>query len=74
MRGGVEFAFTSTTTDADVARHYASRGKVGMVMEVQMGMVDRGAELEWLSQYPCAARNLDACLPLTLPDTALMQG
>jgi hypothetical protein len=23
-----------------------------MIIEVQMGMVDRGAELEWLSQYP----------------------
>ena len=54
MRGGVEYAFTSTTTDEQVARNYAQRGKVGMIIEVQMGMVDRGAELEWLSQYPCA--------------------
>ena len=50
--GGVEFAFTSTTTDREVAVRYASSGKVGMVFEIQMGMVDRGAELEWLSQYP----------------------
>lgn len=50
--GGVEFAFTSTTTHRDVAMQYASSGQVGMVFEVQMGMVDRGAELEWLSQYP----------------------
>ena len=48
----VELAFTSTTTNAEVARAYAGRGKVGMVLEVQMGMVDRGAELAWLSQYP----------------------
>ena len=54
VKGGVEFAFTSTTTDKEVAQRYAQRGKVGMVIEVQMGMVDRGAELEWLSQYPCA--------------------
>ena len=54
VRGGVEYAFTSTTTDEQVARNYAQRGKVGMIIEVQMGMVDRGAELEWLSQYPCA--------------------
>ena len=50
--GGVEFAFTSTTTDREVAVRYASSGKVGMIFEIQMGIVDRGAELEWLSQYP----------------------
>lgn len=50
--GGVEFAFTSTTTDEDVARRYARNGKVGMIMSISMGMVDRGAELQWLSQYP----------------------
>ena len=52
VRGGVEFAFTSTTTNGEVARRYASTAKVGMLIEVQMGMVDRGADLEWLSQYP----------------------
>ena len=32
---------------------YASRpGKPGIVFEMQMGMIDRGAELKWLSQYP----------------------
>ena len=44
--GGVEFAFTSTTTDREVAVRYASSGKVGMVFEIQMGMVDRGAPVQ----------------------------
>ena len=27
-------------------------GSGGAIFEVQMGMVDRGADLAWLSQYP----------------------
>lgn len=50
VKGGVEFAFTSTTLDREVAVTYASSGKVGMLMEIQQGMVDRGADLSWLSQ------------------------
>jgi len=50
--GGVEAAFMSTTTMRDVAMGYAGEGSAGVVFEIQMGMVDRGAELEWLSQYP----------------------
>ena len=58
--GGVEFAFMSTTSDRDVAIRYA-RGRPGKseaerqvktVMEIKMGMIDRGADLAWLSQYP----------------------
>jgi len=53
VRGGVESAFLSTTYDREVARGYASKpGKPGILFEVQMGMIDRGAELDWLSQYP----------------------
>ena len=52
VRGGVESAFMSTTTDRSVAMGYASHGSVGIVIEMEMGMVDRGAELSWLSQYP----------------------
>jgi hypothetical protein len=50
VRGGVDFAFTSTTRDRAVALSYARTG--GIVFEIQMGMVDRGAEVKWLSQYP----------------------
>ena len=27
-------------------------GKMGVVLEVRQGMVNRGADLKWLSQYP----------------------
>ena len=53
--GGVEFAFMSTTADREVAMHYAKandKEAASCVMEVQMGMIDRGADLSWLSQYP----------------------
>ena len=53
VRGGCEYGFLSTTTDARVATDYAgSSGKSGIVFEIAMGMVDRGASLSWLSQYP----------------------
>ena len=51
--GGVERAFLSATYDRSVAVHYASQtGKPGIVFEIQMGMIDRGCELSWISQYP----------------------
>ena len=51
MRGGIERAFMSTTFDRAAALHYASQpGKPAIVFEMQMGMLDRGAELGWLSQ------------------------
>lgn len=49
VRGGVERGFMSTTLDRDVALSYATGGSSGMVFEVQMGMVDRGADCSWLS-------------------------
>ena len=52
VKGGVEYAFTSTTLDRKVAMTYASyKGSSQTVMEIQMGMVDRGADLSWVSQY-----------------------
>ena len=52
--GGVDFAFMSTTTDVNVAINYATEGeRLGaMVFEIQVGMIDMGADLRWLSQYP----------------------
>ena len=53
VRGGVERAFLSTTTERSVAMGYASGGaSMGLVFEIQQGMVDRGADVSWLSQYP----------------------
>ena len=42
----------STTFDRDVAMGYAAgdAGKPALVFEMQMGMIDRGAELDWISQ------------------------
>ena len=57
VRGGVEFAFMSTTTNKEVAMEYAgASGKQGIVFEIQMGMLDRGADLEWISQARDRAR------------------
>ena len=53
----MEFAFLSTTLDRDVAMKYA-RGNydpatgLGVVLEITPGLVDRGADLSWVSQYP----------------------
>ena len=60
VRGGIEAAFMSTTYDRNVAMQYASgnEGKPALVFEMQMGMIDRGAELGWLSQYPHEAEVL----------------
>jgi len=59
VRGGVEGGFMSTTTDKATALFYASggadrskRGGPALVFETQMGMVDRGADVGWLSQFP----------------------
>jgi hypothetical protein len=54
VKGGVEYAFMSTTLDQNVALRYAksSVGEPSTLMVLQMGMVDRGAQLDWLSQYP----------------------
>ena len=54
--GGIEFGFQSTTRVRSQAIHYATGGgyaKPGDAMtlfEINMGMVDRGAELGWFSQ------------------------
>ena len=61
VRGGIEYGFSSTTTDKGQALEYATGGKgtdadaggaAMTIFEMQMGMVDRGADLTWLSQYP----------------------
>merc|ERR1719422_2560027 len=54
VRGGIEFGFMSTTLDEKVAKHYAKGkdGRVATVLEIKMGMVDRGADLSKFSQYP----------------------
>ena len=58
VRGGIEYGFSSTSTAKEQALMYAGgggdkkEGDASTVFEMQMGMVDRGADLAWLSQYP----------------------
>jgi hypothetical protein len=57
-RGGVEFGFLSATADANQALRYArdapegSSGARRMVLELTTGLLTRGADLSWISQYP----------------------
>ena len=57
--GGIESGFMSCTSDFDQARHYAlaSQG-AKIVYEVHQGLVSRGAEISWLSQFPAEAECL----------------
>ena len=49
--GGVELGFSSTTEDCKVAQTYAAKGKESTLIEVLQGMVDRGCNIGWLSQF-----------------------
>ena len=51
VKGGIEGAFMSTTTNREVAMAYASNSSVGFVFEIMQGMVDRGADIAAFSQY-----------------------
>lgn len=63
IRGGIEFGFTSTTTNRNVAVSYSQGRTAKMIFELQLGMIDKGADLAWLSQYP---HEKEICLtPLT---------
>lgn len=46
----MEFGFSSTTLRREQAVAYA-KGSIAVLFEADMGMVARGASLEWLSQY-----------------------
>ena len=54
VMGGVEYAFMSTTPKRSVAEQYSQDG-FGIIVEIQQGMIDRGAEIAWLSQCAHAA-------------------
>ena len=47
---GVDIGFISTTEDRTQALRYASQRTPSIIMEIAQGMVDRGADLSWLSQ------------------------
>ena len=58
VRGGIEYGFTSCSLQQSEALFYAGGGanaegnQTPVVLEMQQGMIDRGADLSWLSQYP----------------------
>jgi NLR family CARD domain-containing protein 3 len=52
VKGGIDGAFMSTTSHREVALSYAASGGKGIVFEIQQGMIDRGADISFLSQYP----------------------
>jgi hypothetical protein len=54
VMGGIELGFMSTTTEREVALKYMQQsGKAAkMVFEIRMGMIDRGADVSLLSQFP----------------------
>ena len=54
-RGGVELGFMSTTTDKSEAMKYAMYSGAPIIFEVQQGMVAKGADVSWLSQFPSEA-------------------
>lgn len=65
VMGGVERGFMSTTTDRNVALGYMrQQGREAMMLfEIRMGMIDSGADLHTLSQFPAEREILFA--PLT---------
>jgi hypothetical protein len=53
VRGGIESAFMSTTLKREEAIKYAASGRTApLIFEIQQGMIDRGADISFLSQYP----------------------
>jgi hypothetical protein len=53
--GGVEFGMLSTTTEMNVALDYSATDKLdrATVFEIELGQINRGASLTWISQFPC---------------------
>ena len=53
VRGGIDGAFLSTTLKREEASKIATSGKAApLIFEIQQGMIDRGADISFLSQYP----------------------
>jgi NLR family CARD domain-containing protein 3 len=51
VRGGVEKAFLSTSENRETALQYMGK-RNGILLEIEVGAVDCGAQFQALSQYP----------------------
>jgi ankyrin repeat protein len=51
-RGGVDFGFLSTSTNEEVAVSYIGGKAMPVLFQFDVGDIDRGASLSFLSQYP----------------------
>lgn len=53
-RGGVEYGMLSTSTDWEVSLNYSTSMDLSRatLFEIELGQINRGATLNWLSQYP----------------------
>jgi hypothetical protein len=51
-RGGVDFGFLSTTTNESVAVSFLGGKEMPVLFQFDVGDIDRGASLSFLSQYP----------------------
>eukprot|EP00966_Prymnesium_polylepis_P127765 2954028-Prymnesium_polylepis.1 len=65
VMGGIDLGFTSTSTDRKVAIGYMNQGdsSAKILFKIQMGMIDRGADVSCLSQFSAEKEILFA--PLT---------
>ena len=74
VRGGVEIGFMSTTKNKQVAASYAggNSDNYSILMEMSQGIVDRGADLSRLSQYPDEAEILCARARLSAHAASLL--
>eukprot|EP00603_Paraphysomonas_imperforata_P006747 CAMPEP_0114415012 /NCGR_PEP_ID=MMETSP0103-20121206/1690_1 /TAXON_ID=37642 ORGANISM="Paraphysomonas imperforata, Strain PA2" /NCGR_SAMPLE_ID=MMETSP0103 /ASSEMBLY_ACC=CAM_ASM_000201 /LENGTH=646 /DNA_ID=CAMNT_0001583183 /DNA_START=137 /DNA_END=2077 /DNA_ORIENTATION=- len=56
VKGGIEYGFMSCSLDKNIAYQYSNaEDKVdafSTVFEIEEGMIDRGADVSWLSQFP----------------------
>ena len=66
-RSGVELGFMSTTLKRNVALEYSGVkiGGVGTILEFDVGEIDCGAQLDFLSQYPGFKRS--SCFKINFP-------
>jgi hypothetical protein len=59
VKGGVDSGFLSFTATRAKAMNWALKGDSShLVLEASMGMIDRGASMEWLTQYPGTAARM----------------